>query len=115
MNYLPQDYFDFWPWKIIEPTFTKKSFLDNSGMLRIMEELLSDRSFQRKFSYLTVDVNTGQAVIFDETTPIEIRNKSILASASLPGTFPPVEIDGMFLVDGGTFQNALVSEPIARC
>ncbi len=45
MNYLPQDYFDFWPWKIIEPTFTKKSFLDNSGMLRIMDELLSDRPF----------------------------------------------------------------------
>jgi predicted acylesterase/phospholipase RssA len=40
-------------------------------------------------------MNTGQVVVFDETTPMDVRNKSILSSASIPAVFAPVEIDGM--------------------
>jgi predicted acylesterase/phospholipase RssA len=57
-------------------------------------------------------LNTGQVIVFDETTPMEIRNKSLISSASIPFVFPPVEIDGMQLVDGGTFQNVAIGDPI---
>lgn len=60
-------------------------------------------------------MNTGQVIVFDETTPMEIRNKAVLSSASIPFVFPPVELDGMQLVDGGTFQNIAVGDPIKRC
>ena len=54
-------------------------------------------------------------VIFDETVPIADRNKAIFSSASIGGIFPPVEIDGMNLADGGVAINALVGDPIVRC
>ena len=46
---------------------------------------------------------------------MEKRLKAIFSSASIPMIVPPVELDGMLLVDGGTFANANVGEPIRRC
>jgi predicted acylesterase/phospholipase RssA len=60
-------------------------------------------------------MNTGQVVVFDEETQMEIRNKALMSSASIPFVFAPVEIDGMQLIDGGTFQNVAVGDPIERC
>lgn len=60
-------------------------------------------------------MNTNQLVIFDETVPISVRNKAIFSSASVGGFFPPVEIDGMNLNDGGVAINALLGDPIVRC
>lgn len=60
-------------------------------------------------------MNTGQVIVFDEETPIEIRNQALMSSASIPFVFSPVEIDGMNLIDGGTFQNVAVGDPITRC
>ena len=59
--------------------------------------------FKRKVTIQSVDLNTGQVVIFDETVPMEIRNQVILSSATIPAIFPPVEIDDLHLVDGGNF------------
>jgi NTE family protein len=36
----------------------------------------------------------------------------VLASASLPGIFPPVNIDGQFLIDGGVINNAPISHAV---
>jgi predicted acylesterase/phospholipase RssA len=57
-------------------------------------------------------MNTGQVVVFDEETQMEIRSKALM---SIPFVFAPVEIDGMQLIDGGTFQNVAVGDPIERC
>ncbi len=72
-------------------------------MLEVFNVLLGDRPFRRKISYQSVDISNGQVVVFDETTPMKVRNKSIVSSASIPAVFSPVEIDGMYLTDGGTF------------
>jgi predicted acylesterase/phospholipase RssA len=45
----------------------------------------------------TVDVHTGESIWFDRGPALEI----LLASAALPGVFPPVVIDGRSLYDGG--------------
>ena len=71
--------------------------------------------YKRKLSIQSVDLNSGSIVIFDETVPEELRSKVILSSASIPSFFPPVEIDEMQLVDGGTFQNISIGDPIDRC
>ena len=54
---------------------------------------------------ISVDLNTGDVIIFDETTPIEKQPAAIIASASIPGVFPPTEslIDHSALADGGLF------------
>jgi predicted acylesterase/phospholipase RssA len=63
-----------------------------------------------------VDLNTGEIVIFDETTPQDDIASVITASASIPIIFPPViTADNKVLVDGGTFSNLDMSEAIIKC
>ena len=54
-------------------------------------------------------------MLFDETTPMEIRNLALKSSASIPFVFPPVELDDFYLIDGSTFQNIALGDPIQRC
>jgi len=68
-----------------------------------IDNLLRDIPWKRKIAIQSVDLNTGQVVIFDETVPMEIRNDVVRSSASIPAVFPPVKIDDMSLVDGGNF------------
>ena len=63
-----------------------------------------------------MDLNTGEIVIFDETTPQDDIASVITASASIPIIFPPViTADNKVLVDGGTFTNLDMSEGIIKC
>jgi NTE family protein len=45
---------------------------------------------------VTTDLHTGEAVWWTSGDPVEVLS----ASASLPGLFPPVQIDGRMYVDG---------------
>ena len=40
---------------------------------------------------------------------------AIQASASIPGFFEPVNMDGYVLVDGGIFTNLNVHESVIKC
>ncbi len=46
---------------------------------------------------------------------MSVRNQAVISSASIPFVFPPVVLDGMYLTDGGTFQNIALGDPIRRC
>jgi predicted acylesterase/phospholipase RssA len=94
--------FEFWPSVFFEPLW-KNSIIDPSNLIKMLDDILSNNSWKRKVSIQSVDVNTGQIVIFDETTPQDLRTKAVLSSASIPSFFPPVEIEDFLLVDGGTF------------
>jgi len=115
MNYRVQDYWSFWPYYVYEPLFSKNSVVDNSAFDDIMSWKFADRPFKRAISMQSVDLKTGQVVIFDETTPMKIRNLAIKSSTAIPIVFPPVEIDDMYLIDGGAFQNINIGDPIERC
>lgn len=95
--------------------FWKNSFLDNSKMQEIFDNEYADKPFKRKFTFQSVDLVTGKVVMFDETIPMEIRNKAVRSSCSIPSVFPPVNIDDYWLVDGGLFQNLALGDPIERC
>ena len=114
LSKLPQDFWKFWPTIFFEPLW-KKSIANAGGLVDTLNNLLRDIPFKRKISIQSVDLNTGHVVIFDETVPMEIRNQVVMSSATLPSIFPPVEIDGMQLVDGGNFQNIAIGDPIVRC
>ena len=49
------------------------------------------------FKSVMVNLGTGEDVAFSEGKV----SKGIQASMSIPGVFPPVEIDGKYYVDGG--------------
>ncbi|WP_426162803.1 patatin-like phospholipase family protein [Sandarakinorhabdus sp. DWP1-3-1] len=70
-----------------------------------------------RFTATAVDLETGEDVFYD-TADRAIEARHIRASAALPVTFPPVEIDGRWLVDGGLSANLpldpLLADPPSR-
>jgi predicted acylesterase/phospholipase RssA len=80
-----------------------------------MEARLEGRDFKRMLSIQSVDLKSGKIILFDERVPSDIRAKSVISSASIPFVFPPVEIEEYALVDGGTFMNLDIGDPVERC
>jgi NTE family protein len=92
----------FTPWTDDQPSIFE------TNQLAITLKALVD--FERlnagpcRYTATAVDLETGNDVVFDSTA-IEIKADHIRASAALPVAFPPVEIDGRWLVDGGLSAN----------
>lgn len=57
---------------------------------------------------VTTDLLTGQPVVLSTGDAIE----ALLASSAIPGVFPPVEINGRLLVDGGLAANTPISQAV---
>ena len=55
---------------------------------------------------VTTDVDTGDPVVLSQGPAVE----ALLASCAIPAVFPPVEIDGRLLMDGGIAADTPVSE-----
>jgi len=81
---------------------------DNQGLEAHLQRLFSlpgrsddFRRLQRKLVVVATDLDSGQAAPFGtpgwDDTPI---SRAVIASAALPGLFPPVEIGGRSYVDG---------------
>lgn len=65
--------------------------------------------FERKISVSAVDVESGEIFTATEgTVDFDQFHLAVLASASVPGLFPPVRVDGRLLMDGGTTYNTNV-------
>jgi len=54
---------------------------------------------------VATEVTTGREVVLTEGPAVD----AIMASAALPGVFPPVEVDGHLLMDGGVVNNSPIS------
>lgn len=57
-----------------------------------------------RFSANTIDIETGEEIVFD-TTRDRIRPEHILASTAITPGFPQIEIDGRMLCDPGYVNN----------
>ena len=57
---------------------------------------------------VTFDVLTGEEVLLSSGPLVE----ALLASASIPGVFPPVEWEGRLLADGGVVNNCPISHAV---
>lgn len=71
----------------------------------------------RPIYILATSLNDGSPIIFNRTdfSSIDRAVDILLASSSVPVLFPPIEIDGMYLVDGGLFSNTLIQPAIDFC
>lgn len=74
--------------------------VDNHGLGRVIERATSAREIedlQIPIRIVACDLATGEEIVFcrGPLKPI------LLASAALPGVFPPMHLDGRVLVDGG--------------
>ena len=106
---------NYWPGYI--QGLWRSSLFDNTGMREFAERVMEGREFQRSVVVQSVDLSTGEVIVFDETTPRNKQYLALLASASIPIFFPPVEdlMQNRFLVDGGIFSNLELDEAILKC
>lgn len=98
-----------WPGGVAAGLY-KQSMFDTSPGFVTMQSVLSPYSeYKRAFGLSAVNIETGQVVTMNEkNTPIQDLYKAVIASASVPGAFPPTELNGMKLVDGMTAYNTNV-------
>lgn len=54
---------------------------------------------------VATEVETGREVLLTRGSVID----AVMASASIPGIFPPVDVDGHLLMDGGVVNNAPIT------
>lgn len=84
------------------------SLYNNSGIRAFLERELPAKRFEELKIPLYVTVTrlqTGETVCFESGELIE----PLLASIALPGIFPPVERDGLQLMDGGISDNVPIA------
>src|SRR3954469_3338378 len=57
---------------------------------------------------VAADVLTGEEVLLSHGPVVD----ALLASAAIPGVFPPIELDGRLLMDGGIVNNAPIAHAV---
>lgn len=87
---------------------TSKAYLSpNVGLSAVLARYLTAQTF----ADLTLPFG-AVAADFATASPVTITRgdlaPAVLASAAIPGVFPPVEVDGRLLVDGGILANVPV-------
>ena len=73
--------------------------LKQDRLSQVLEYLIPVKTFEElkiPFSCLTLDLNSGEDIIFKTGDLVE----AILASSAIPGFIPPVEKNGLLLTDG---------------
>ena len=107
-----------WNTGVFAGLYKEPSLVNNSIFINYVNEKIVSRvsTLKRKISVGSVDLNKGEFVRFDESTPfIDFIFKAARSSASVPLLFPPVEYEGMSLVDGGTLINLDIAGAVQKC
>ena len=87
----------------------RSSIFSHKNNRKALELIFSDHEFDDTkipFSSVAVDLLSGKPVIINEGKMID----GILPSISIPGIFPPIERNGLLLVDGYVLANIPVVE-----
>lgn len=86
----------------------RNHLVSSDGLRRLLERNLPIRRLERTTIPLHVeatDLLSGQSVLLSQGDIVT----SLLASAAIPGVFPPVRIGGRELIDGGVAEYAPIS------
>lgn len=110
----------FYKPKLISPLFLSKatpdqlSFYDTSPLRETLNSVIDFEYLNAGHVRLCVgatDLASGEFVFFDSSIQT-IRIEHILATGALPPSFPPIEIDGRYYVDGGVYANTPLAKVI---
>ena len=98
---------------LLEMVLSRRSHLVEATALRMLLE--KNLSFSRvehaaiPLHIVATDMQSGEEIILSSGPLVD----AVLASAAIPGVFPPVRIDGVDLVDGGVANNTPISVAIS--
>ena len=88
--------------------FSKKGLLSTRKITKMLSRDIGSRTFQDlaiPLSVVTTDILTGEKVVISTGSVKE----AVLASISVAGVFPPRELSGRLLIDGGYVNQVPVS------
>jgi len=88
--------------------FSKKGLLSTRKITKMLSRDIGSRTFQDlaiPLSIVTTDILTGEEVVISTGSVKE----AVLASISVAGVFPPREVNGRLLIDGGYVNQVPVS------
>jgi NTE family protein len=86
--------------------------VDPASLSKLINTLLPFQRLEQSLLpcyVVTTDIYNGHDVVFAEGD----AHRAVLASASIPAVFPPVQYDERYLVDGGVANNTPVSTAVA--
>jgi NTE family protein len=86
--------------RLVRPSITRRALFETGRLGSFLHDALDGRDFAalpRPFAAVACELTTGRRVVMRDG-PV---STAVLASTAIPGVFPPVERDGMLLVDGG--------------
>ena len=89
------------------------SLLAGDTIYDSLKRLFDSKRFsdcKTKFVAVAFDIERGKPIVIDEGFILD----AVVASSSVPGTFPPIRLGGMHLVDGGTTRVVPVREVKAQ-
>lgn len=102
------------PWQSLRMLGSEKTHVfSNDGLARFIDDHLpvSDiDDLEIPFAAVATDVDTGRPVDLDSGP----AKSALLASAAMPGAFPPVERDGRLLYDGGLVAKVPMGQALGR-
>lgn len=93
-----------WSRHMLSRVFSRRSLLSSQFMEEVIDALVPDIDISETevpFSIVTVDLRSGSQIVLEQG-PLR---KAVLASAAIPGIFPPVEWDGLLLCDIGVLDS----------
>lgn len=100
-------------WRAAVSAFTNRGTLyDVDGLQRMAERHIGGMTFSDlkiPLHILSVNVSLAKPVILSYGPLL----RSVLASAAIPGIFPPIIINGDYFVDGGIMESAACDDAIA--
>ena len=102
------------PWNMQAESPAGVSFYDTAPLRATLEKLVDFDRINAKPIRISVgatNVKTGAPVFFDNLER-NITVAHIMASAALPPSFPPVEIDGEYFWDGGVVSNSAMQHVV---
>ncbi|MEU8243592.1 patatin-like phospholipase family protein [Actinoplanes missouriensis] len=85
--------------RLVRPARTRKALFETSKLGLFLETALDHATFddlRLPFAAVACDLATGEEVVMRDGSVA----RAVLASAAVPGVFPPVDRDGLMLVDG---------------
>ena len=97
------------PWKFLQQ---RASMHPNTGLRKVIEDGLLFQRLEEAaipIEVVATSLADGSERWFDRGPALE----AILASAAIPGIFPPVELAGELFIDGGVVNNVPISRAIA--
>jgi len=98
----------------MRPAFPREGLLQIGGIINILKSSLRAKTFEELKIPLYVtatDLNNGKAEYFSKGSLID----PVIASASIPVLFQPVQINNIFYVDGGVLDNLPVRPIEKKC